>query len=1232
MPHVATVAQLPSSAATGAIPLLELLVRDVVTAHPTTPTGEVLHQMQSRRISCVVIVEAGQPVGIFTERDAVRQLAAGYDDPIHRPIAEVMSRPVVTVLADLDFHQAFHVLIEGHFRHLVVVDEQGQLEGIVTEGDFLQFLSTNMLLENRTVASVMSRELLTATTHASVAEALHAMAQRGVGCVLVTQDTYPVGILTERDAVTLADTHPQFSSLPLSECMSRPVRTIIAGRSLQEAARLMRQAGIRRLVVVDEAQQLLGMVTRHDVVQALEGRYIGLLQETIEAQRSALEATRDRLQAAERQLLYRSVMDQMTDAILLVEVADGTLLEVNESACLASGYNRAELIGMGVWQLSELISDAGAWVDLSRSLVERGNAVFETEHRRKDGSLQPVEVSVRHIRSNGRDLLLAVVRDITERRRAEQALRERELHLNTLIEALPEAIYFKDGRGAWQVVNARGLALFHLTDHPWQGRSDHELAEQNPHLSGAFAACIASDEAAWAAAKATPSEERVTGEDGAIRIMDVVKVPLFYPDGSRKALVVVGRDVTDQRAAEERLRASETSYRGLFDSVTEAIYIQEPNGRFIDVNSAAEAMYGYPREHFRGQTPEFLAAPEMNDLEAVAAALDRAFAGEPQQISFWGRRRNGEIFPKEMSLSAAHYFGQRVIIAVSRDVSERHRADAYLRQAAAVYACTSEGVVITDRDTRIVAVNDAFTTITGYQQHEVVGRTPTLLNSGRHDASFFRRLWRDLQELGSWRGEIWNRRKNGEVFPEWLTIRGVRNDSGQLTHYVGVFSDLTLIKHSEAQLNELAHYDPLTALPNRLLLNSRLGHALEQARRQQHRMAVLFLDLDRFKNLNDSLGHPAGDELLVNLAHRLREVLGAENTLSRHGGDEFVVLIESVARPDEVATVADTLLRTLREPFILSGGHEVFASASIGISLYPDDGDDPNRLVRNADAAMYQAKNQGGNSYHFYTGALTQAARERLSLETRLRRAIEREELELLYQPQVDLASGQIIGTEALVRWRSPDEGLVLPGRFVSIAEETGLIIPLGEWVLREACRAARAWQLAGAHPIVTAVNLSSRQFRDPQLRQVLRGALQGTALPPALLEIEITESTMMEQCDEVASNLEAIKGLGVQLAIDDFGTGYSSLAALKTLTVDKLKIDRSFVQEIPDDLSDMEIAATIIAMGRNLGLKVLAEGVETQAQLDFLRMQGCHAGQGFLWSRPISSEAMLELLLRAPR
>jgi diguanylate cyclase (GGDEF)-like protein/PAS domain S-box-containing protein len=543
-----------------------------------------------------------------------------------------------------------------------------------------------------------------------------------------------------------------------------------------------------------------------------------------------------------------------------------------------------------------------------------------------------------------------------------------------------------------------------------------------------------------------------------------------------------------------------------------------------------------------------------------------------------------------------------------------------------IFEHASEGVMISDPRSNIINVNKAFTLVTGYSHDEVIGKSASLLNSGRQDATFYRTMWQALTETGHWQGEIWNRRKNGEIYLEWLSITAVKNNHNHTTHYVAIFSDITTIKANEERLHRLAYYDALTELPNRILFNDRLNQAIARASRNNQMVAVMLLDLDRFKIINDTLGHLAGDTLLTDVARRIGNCMRESDTVARLGGDEFIVVLPDLDNINHATLVAQKIIDILSHPFTLEN-QEVFITASIGISFYPSSGDNAEMLVKTADIAMYHAKEQGRNNYQFYRSSASDETSALFALEHSLRRALERNELSLHYQPQIDIETNAITGMEALLRWQHPERGMIPPLEFIPLAEETGLIIPIGEWVLRSACAQNKEWQDAGLPPVRIAVNLSVRQLKQKNLVARIEEILAETGLDPQWLELELTESMIMNNSENSIQQLTEIKALGIELAIDDFGTGYSSLSYLKRFPIDRVKIDQSFVQGVCCDPDDAAISQAIIALATILKLKVTAEGVETQDQLSFLREHQCCDAQGYLFSRPLPVEAMTRML-----
>ena len=565
------------------------------------------------------------------------------------------------------------------------------------------------------------------------------------------------------------------------------------------------------------------------------------------------------------------------------------------------------------------------------------------------------------------------------------------------------------------------------------------------------------------------------------------------------------------------------------------------------------------------------------------------------------------------------------MIGTASDITQRRNDEDSLRQAAAVFDATQEGVLVTDATQHIVHCNPAFTRITGYSQEEILGQQPSLLKSGRHDQDFYNSLWHALQSRGGWSGEVWNRRKNGEIYPQWQNIRVIRDEEGEISHYVAVFSDITALKRSQRELDYLAHHDPLSNLPNRLLFTERVETALERGQRDKRCGAVLLVDLDHFKHINESLGHNIGDLLLKEVGERLSQQLGKRMTLARLGGDEFGLLDESCSSAEQAAVLAQRLQGCLTQAFRINQ-QELFVTASLGIILYPSEAADVGQVLRNADSALFKAKSSGRESYAFYSQELTAHARRHVELASALRHALDHQELRVYYQPLICLRSQELIGVEALVRWQHPQRGLVAPGEFIPIAEETGLIGAIDAWVLEQSCRQMVAWQVAGYKLKFVAVNVSSRLFSRGELDRRVAEVLRTSGLAPAHLELEVTESAIMDNPEAALDLLERLRALGVRLAIDDFGTGYSSLARLKRLPVHKLKLDQSFVRGLPHDQDDVAITRAVIALGHSMGLKVLAEGIEQAEQVELLQALGCDHAQGYHFGRPQPAAALFML------
>ena len=587
----------------------------------------------------------------------------------------------------------------------------------------------------------------------------------------------------------------------------------------------------------------------------------------------------------------------------------------------------------------------------------------------------------------------------------------------------------------------------------------------------------------------------------------------------------------------------------------------------------------------------------------------------------------------DLSLRAAvngnHQEIDNMAITFNQFVADLETATEEIRLLAKVVESSEESILITDARKNIIFVNQAFSTVTGFHPSEVLGENPRLLKSNRQDSYFYSAMWAQLHATGSWKGEIYNRRKNGDIYPEWQSICVLKNKRGEITNYVSIFLDISKLKESEERIHRMANFDALTGLPNRNLFNDRLTHSLRHAKRNEKKCAVMYLDLDNFKYVNDCYGHSAGDALLKDVSQRLLACVREGDTASRHGGDEFILLLSDLNEAKDAASVADKLLRSVAAPFLIEG-HEMFVSVSIGIAVYPEDGLDMEHLLKHADSAMYSAKQEGRNCSRFFSQAMIEASIRRMRLQAKLRDALRNDEFELNFQPQLNVTTGAITGVEALLRWCDKEWGYVTPGEFIPVAEDSGLIIPIGKWVLQVACMEGRRLHDNG-HKVMMSVNVSGRQLKESDFSASVEEALSTSGLDPQYLELEITEGVLIEHNYSLSITLNRLRSMGLKLAMDDFGTGYSSLSYIKRFPISRIKIDQSFVRDVLSDSEDAAIVDAIIYIAQNLKISVIAEGVETVDQLEFLRHHHCFDIQGYFISRPVSSEKLDEFLSSFP-
>ncbi|HGM5581862.1 TPA: EAL domain-containing protein [Pseudomonas putida] len=830
------------------------------------------------------------------------------------------------------------------------------------------------------------------------------------------------------------------------------------------------------------------------------------------------------------------------------------------------------------------------------------------------------------------------ISDITSRKQVELSLLERESFWSDVVRTVPDQLYVQDVHNRRMIFSNRHLGqtlgydrseLAQMGDHFWELLLHPEDAEHYRSLR--------QQQRDSGHSQSLHCQLRFRHRDGGWRCYDIREQVLARDgEGQVTRIIGVGKDVTVQIEASQSLRDSEQRYRMLAESISDVIFSTDNQLQLNYISPSVQTVLGYPVDYiFDNGWPSIIANPSQLSgmqtlMERVSKALDdreqlRQLRSQlPTQVFLFDcLRADGRKIPIELRLVLVWDDHERFegVLGVGRDISQQRRAEKDLRMAATVFEHSTSAILITDPAGYIVQVNEAFSRVSGYAPDEVLDQRPNMLTvEGQQDAHLGYVL-KQLNQRGTWEGEVWLKRRSGEHYPAWVGITAVLDDERDLASYVCFFTDISERKASEQRIHRLAYYDALTHLPNRTLFQDRLHTALQQAERHKSWVVLMFLDLDRFKPINDSLGHAAGDRMLKDMAERLLDCVDEDDTVARMGGDEFTLLLQSRTSREMALNraihVAENILASLVRPFVLEN-REFFVTASIGIALSPQDGNELSQLMKNADTAMYHAKERGKNNFQFYQADMNASALERLELESDLRHALEQNEFILYYQPQFSGDGKRLTGAEALLRWRHPRRGLVPPGDFIPVIEELGLVVDVGDWVLREASRQLKAWHKAKVRVPKVSVNISARQFSDGQLGTRIATILEETGLPPACLELELTESILMREVNEAMQILDSLKNLGLSIAVDDFGTGYSSLNYLKQFPIDVLKIDRTFVDGLPEGEQDAQIARAIIAMAHSLNLAVIAEGVETHEQLEFLREHGCDEVQGYLFGRPM--------------
>lgn len=889
---------------------------------------------------------------------------------------------------------------------------------------------------------------------------------------------------------------------------------------------------------------------------------------------------------------------------------NGRFLEVNPGYCQMVGFGRTEILTMHVADLEAHASVEDIEIRLEYSVAHRFGR-FETRHRHRDGHCIDIEMTVSYLPQFC--CFIALLHDITERKQS-------ELELNLAHTACNIAFFELSSKGQVESVNDFACSsLGYCRDeligmHVWDFNPDFTQEDWY---------------SAWAKLKVigfmNASEFRHQRKDGSIFPIEAYS-NYVVSNGVEHAFIFV-EDITQRKQINDDIRKKAAFLEALVNTSSDGILVVDTMGKKILQNQQAIELWKVPKAVLENSDDKLQIQFVKNQTVDPKKFVDKVLYlyAHPEALS------QDEVMLKDGTVldrysapvidGDGHHYGR---IWSFRDITERKKAMQELQIAATVFE-SQEGMIVTDSNGLILRVNKAFTTITGYSAEEVIGRNPNLLSSGRQGKDFYAAMWQSLNERGAWEGEIWNRRKSGEIYPEHLAITAVKGLSGVVTHYVATLTDITMSKVASDEIKNLAFYDPLTQLPNRRLLLDRLKHALITNLRRSSHGALLFIDLDHFKTINDTLGHNLGDMLLQHVAKRLVTCVREGDTVARIGGDEFVVLLENLNEQlfdaaAQTELIGNKIMALLNQPYLLET-HRYLSTASIGATLFNGNQLNEEEMLRQADIAMYDAKEAGRNKLHFFDPVMQDKINYRADLESDLRNALENNEFQLYYQVQVDSA-GHAFGAEALIRWHHPERGLVPPFDFIPLAEESRLILPLGLWILETACAQLKAWeQSALTCSISVSINVSAKQMHQTGFVAQVQEAIQRHAINPTMLKLELTESMLVDDIENIIASMMALKAIGVRFELDDFGTGYSSLQYLKKLPLYQLKIDQSFVRDLASESNDQAIVRTIIAMAESLKLEVIAEGVETEDQLSHLRNYGCNHFQGYLFGKPMPIE-----------
>lgn len=1194
-----------------------------VTLRETHSIAKALEEMSKHSISSIVIVdEKNRPIGIFTEHDALRIVSEMIDQEI--PLSKVMTRNPFCVEQSQHLHDAYMMMEEKAYRHLVIVDEVGEFVGIVSEGDFLRHMGFDALNRFKTVAEAMSNAPLVIQSDVLMITVAKLMKEHKCDYAIVIENMCPIGLITERDIIY---SHEDMQGKAAEKLLNHAIKTIKQNLLLHEAAELMKEHSVHQLVVVDDNEHLSGVLNRHDILKAVHGSYFEFLVQLInqkndtiaqlQERKKELRAKKDLLE--ESTIKYRKLFEAIPDGTVLLDVQTLRAVEFNSAAHEYLGYSAEEFSKLSIsdYEIIESPEETQRRIGVIKS---QGYDIFETKHRTKEGKIIDVWVNAVAVEISGQNYIIAVYRDITVQKETQENFAQQSSFLQSLLKNIPDLVWLKDLDGVYLACNEMFERLYNAKESEIIGKDDFDFVDTE--LATFFRE---HDKAAVAAGGSRTNEEFLVFGDGSYQgFFETVKTPMKDIHGNVIGVLGIARDISERKAKDdESANVQALAHVGTWSwDILKDEFIGSSEGYRI---------FGIPQGEKVG----------LKDVLKRFSSQDRARVQEQLLNTSRTKQQVGSLYrlnvqdgddiwikthtefqynEKHQPIKAAGIFQD--VSEQIRHEKELQKKDEDLSAAQAIAHIGSWRLKIKDN---ILEWSDETYRIFGIEIGAPLTYEMFLERIHPEDAEKVALAWQRALE-----GEKYDieHRIIVDGTTKWVHEQAKLNSdkAGNILDGIGMVQEITQRKLYEQKLETLANYDPLTGLANRGLLVSYLQKIIEGAKRNKSQIALLMFDLDRFKDINDSYGHNAGDELLQQVAKRFSSRLREGDLISRLGGDEFAVVMNNFTHPEDAGRLAEEMIETLSMNYQLSAGVSVHIGASVGIVIFPDHASDAQTLLQYADAALYKSKSEGRATYRYYSDELTQSARKRIECETNLRLAITNKEFEVYYQPQVHIASGRIIGAEALIRWNNPKRGLVSPAEFIPVAGDTGLIGEIGEWVLNETCRQGKIWLNQG-HRLTLAVNLSAHQIRYQDVVSIVEKAIKQSGFEANRLELELTESALMQREEETVEILHSLRAKGIRLAIDDFGTGYSSLSYLKRFPIDILKIDKSFVDDVPYDADDNAIVSAIIAMGQALGFQVLAEGVEQEEQLRFLEEKGCTMYQGYYKSKPLPAKEFEKLL-----